>query len=193
MIPGVIYGHGLENVSFAISAHDLNLVLARGEHVVEMDLAGQKDHYLLKGVQRDAMDMRVVHVDFARVSLDETVQVTVPVILRGKPAGEVDGGVLTQGLTELTIECVVTNIPDEVRVRINELKVGQTLRVKDLPPIPGGKVLSNPEAMVATCQLVAAEPEPTAVAAVEGEGEAAVEPEVIGKGKEEKEEEAGEE
>jgi large subunit ribosomal protein L25 len=190
MIPGIIYGHGKENVSFAISAHDINLVLGHGEHVVEMDLAGEKGHYLIKSIQRDALDMAVVHVDFTRVNLDETVQVTVPVILRGKPAGEVEGGVLTQGLTELTIECVVTNIPEEVRVRVNDMKVGQMLRVKDLPPIPGGKVLNNPESMVASCQFVAEEVEAPAVAAAEGEE--AAEPEVISKGKEE-EAEAGEE
>jgi large subunit ribosomal protein L25 len=186
MVPGVIYGHGKENVSFAISAHDIGLVLGHGEHVVEMDLGGETSHYLIKSIQRDALDMAVVHVDFARVNLDETVQVTVPVVLRGKPAGEVEGGVLTQGLTKLSIECLVTNIPEEIRVRVNDMKVGQVLRVKDLPAIPGGKILSNPESMVATCQLVAEEVEaPAAVA--EGEETAAAEPEVIAKGKEEEE------
>jgi len=177
MVPGIIYGHGKANVAFATSAHDLELLLSHGEHLVEMDLDGEKDHYLIKAVQRDAFDHLAIHVDFARVSLDETVEVNVPLVLRGTPAGEVDGGVLTPGVTELALECVVTNIPDEIAVRVSELKIGDSLRVADLPETEGITVLTPGETVVASCRMVAEE-----VEAEEAEGEEAAEPEVIGKG-----------
>ena len=41
MVPGIVYGHGKANVPFVTSAHDLELVLAHGEHLVEMELGGK--------------------------------------------------------------------------------------------------------------------------------------------------------
>lgn len=181
LVPGIIYGHGGENVPFATSGHSLALLLSHGERLVEMELDGEKANYLIKNVQRDAFDHEVIHVDFTRVSLDETVELTVPVVLRGTPAGETDGGVLTPGVTEIIVTCMVTNIPDEIRVRVNDLKLGDTLRVKDLPAIEGGTILTDGEAMVASCQLVAEEVKVEEPA----EGEVSTEPEVIGKRDEE--------
>ena len=175
MVPGIIYGHGEANQPFAVSAHDLNFVLNHGERVVALDLDGSQSNYLIKAVQRDAYDHDVIHVDFTRVDLDETVEVSVRVILRGTPAGEVDGGVMTQGLTELALECTVTNIPEEIRVRVSDMQVGDTLRVKDLPPVDGGRVLTDGDMIVATCKLVTEAPE------VAEEAEEPTEPEVIGK------------
>ena len=57
----------------------------------------------------------MIHVDFARVSLDEKVEVTVPLELKGTPKGEADGGVLQQIISELEVECLVTDIPDVIR------------------------------------------------------------------------------
>ena len=187
-VPGVIYGHGRENVSFAISAHDLKGLMQQGERLVELDLDGQKDHYLIKQVQYDAFGHEVIHVDFTRVNLDETVQVTVPVVLRGTPAGATEGGVLVPGLAEIEIECPVVNIPEEIRVRLNDLKVGDLLRVRDLPAMEGVKYLADAEAMIAGCQLVAEE---VAAPAAAVEAEETTQPEVIGKGKKEEEGEEG--
>ena len=175
-------------MSFAVSAHDLNQVIKHGEHVVEMVLDGQPGNYLIKAVQYDAYGDELVHADFVRVRLDETVQVTVPVILRGAPAGAVEGGVLVPGLLELRVECLVTNIPEDVRVRVNDLKIGDVLHVKDLPPMEGVEILNDPEAILASCTMVTEEEVAAPVVAVEGEE--TTQPEVIGKGKKEEEGEA---
>ncbi len=176
MIPGVIYGHGEANAFFSIDKHDLDIVLKRGERLVELELSGKKETCLIKAVQRDAFGHQVVHVDLTRVDLNETVQVTVPVVLRGVPKGEAQGGVLTPGVQSLSIECVVTNIPDEIRVDVRELDINGILRVHDLPPIPGGKILTNPEVVVASCSVIT-----EAEVAAPVPGEEVAEPEVIGR------------
>jgi len=180
LVPGVVYGHGQENQLFALNAHDLGLVLQHGERVVEMSLDGAIATYFIKAVQRDAFDHNAIHVDFTRVDLDERIEVTVAVVLRGLPAGEADGGVLTPGVMEVTVQCAARDIPEDMRVRVNELKVGDTLRVKDLPAIEGVEIVSDPEGIVASCQLLAEPEEEEAPVA-----ETPAEPEVIGKGKEE--------
>lgn len=182
LVPGVVYGHGETNVSFTVTRHDLDLLLSHGEHLVELDVDGKRDTCLIKAVQRDAFQHVVVHLDLARVDLNETVQVTVPVVLRGTPKGEVQGGVLIPGAAALTVECVVTNIPEEIRVNVRDLDVGDVMRVRDLPPLEGGRIVTNPDVVVVSCSIVLEAEVAPAV-----EGEEPVEPELIRREAEEEE------
>ena len=182
MTPGVIYGHGLANVAFAVNSHELELMVKHGELLVKLSLDGQEDNYLVKEVQRDAFDNEIIHVDFARVSLDETVEVTVPVTFKGTAAGEKEGGVLNYLLTSVAITCPVVKIPEEIIVRVSELKLGDVLHVGDLPH-EGFDFVTDDDVVVVSCSAVAEEPEAPA------EGEQPAEPEVIGRAKAEDENE----
>jgi large subunit ribosomal protein L25 len=128
--------------------------------------------------------MEVIHVDFARVSLDEKVEVTVPVELKGTPKGEADGGVLQQIIAELEVECLVTDIPDAIRHNVSEMAIDDVLHVKDLKMPTGVRPLQDAEAIVALVKEVIEEAAPVAA-----EAETA-EPEVIGRKPEEGEEAA---
>jgi len=175
-VPGIIYGHGEQPVAVALSRHDVELAVRHGERVLQVDLEGRTENVLIKDVQWDTFAQELAHVDLYRVSLDERVEVTVPIVLRGTPAGAADGGVLQQLISDVGIECVVTAIPEELRLSVVAMKVGDAMRLKDLK-LPEGAVLQGDgEAIVCSVTLVAEE-----VAAPAAEGEAAAEPEVIGR------------
>ena len=175
LIPAIAYGHGEENQAVSLSAHDIEPIIRRGEHLVKCELDGKEQNFLIKDVQYDFMGQTIIHVDLARVNLDERVDVTVPIVLRGVPVGvESEEGVLRQQLAELSIQCVVTNIPEELRVSVLEMHVGDMLRVADLELPEGITTTEDPEAVVASVSVVAEE-----VVAPTAE-EAEVEPEVIG-------------
>ena len=75
-------------------------------------------------MQYDHLGMEVLHVDFARVDLNERVKVSIPIELRGTPKGVSEGGgVLTQVITDMEIECVVTEIPDVFRHSVAEMEL----------------------------------------------------------------------
>ena len=189
LIPAIIYGHGEENVSVSLSAHDIVLAIQHGEQLVEGDVDGSRQNFLIKEIQYDYMGTRVIHVDLTRVNLDERVTVTVPVVLRGTSVGvENENGVLTQHLDEIECECLVTEIPEELRVAINELHVDEMLRVSDMELPEGMTHGLDPETPVASVAVIAEEEEEEAPAE---EGEEAAEPEVIGEKKEEEEGEEG--
>src|SRR5262249_28485676 len=116
------------------------------------------------------------------VDLNERVKVTVPLELKGTPKGESEGGVLTQVLADLEIECVVTDIPDAIRHNVAEMGLDSVLHVKDIALPNGAKGLQDGELIVATVR-VPLEVVETPAAPVEG----AAEPEVITKGKGEEE------
>lgn len=180
-IPGILYGHGQSPEAMSLDQHDLDLAIKHGERLLEIELEGKTENALIKEVQYDTFGQKVLHIDLARVNLDELVKVTVPVVLRGIPVGAEEGGVLHQVSAQVEIECMVRSIPDDIRVTVNHLKVGDVLHMSDLPLPEGTKLLSDANGIVCTVTVVAEE----AVVAPVEEVPAAGEPEVIGAKKEE--------
>ena len=180
LIPAVIYGHGKDCLSVTLNEHDFNLAMHHGERLLEVDLEGKTENVLIKDVQYDTYGQVVLHVDLTRVNLDERVEVTVPIVLRGTPAGSADGGVLQQSAAEARIECVVTGIPEDVRLQVNDLNVGDSLTMADLELPEGATLLDEPDTTICTVIVIAEEEEAPAE-----EEQGAAEPEVIGEKKEE--------
>jgi large subunit ribosomal protein L25 len=174
-IPGVVYGHKEAVVTVTLPKKELVTHLNHGAHLFELGVDGKAETCLVKEVQYDHLGAEVLHVDFARVSLDETVDVTVPLELKGEPKGEADGGVLQQILSELEITCRVTDIPDVIRHNVSNMALNDVLHIKDLKLPEGVKVNQDEDQIVATVREIQEE-----VAATPGE-EGSAEPEVIGR------------
>ena len=184
LIPGILYGHGEETLSLTFQSHEVELAVLHGERLLTIDVEGQSENALIKEIQYDTFGQDILHLDLTRVDLNERVEVTVPVVLRGTPAGLDEGGVLQQVTNDVNIECLVRSIPEEFRVMINELNVGDSLQLSDIELPEDAKLLDDPDTVLCSMNVVAEEE----VAVAEEEGEGAGEPEVIG----EKAEEEGE-
>ena len=186
LIPGVIYGHGRKTQPITMSEHDVEFAVFHGERLLEIELDGKKENVLIKEVQYDTFGQEVIHVDLARVRLDERVEVTVPIVLRGTPAGVSENGVLQQAANEVTLDCLVSQIPEEISLQVTELQVGEARYMRDLPLPEESKLVSDGEAMVCSI-VVLAEEEALPEAEV-----AAAEPQIIGEKPQEDQQEAEE-
>ena len=183
-IPGVVYGHKEAVVTVTLPKVETVRHLDHGAHLFDLDIEGKSEKVLVKEVQYDHLGIEVLHVDFARVSLDEKVEVTIPLELKGEPKGQADGGILTQVLNELHVECLVTEIPDVIRHSVSDMKLNDVLHVKDIK-LPAGVVAKHDaEQIVASVRAIV---ETTDAAAVV---ESSSEPEIIGKKKEDGEADA---
>lgn len=177
LIPAVVYGHKEAVVPVSLPKKETVNHINAGAHLFDLQLGGKSEKCLVKEVQYDHLGIEVLHVDFARVSLDEKVEVTVPLELKGTPKGEADGAKLQQLIVDLHIECLVTDIPDVIRHNVSELGKDEVVHVRDLKLPAGMKVLLDGEVILATCREIL---EQAASTAAEGTAE----PEVIGKKKE---------
>lgn len=173
-IPGVMYGHKEATVPLAVKAEDLWSLIRHGQRVVDVRLEGKTEKCLIREVQWDVFGREVLHVDLTRVSADERIRVTVPIHLRGNAPGVAAGGVLDQPMHTLEVECPALEVPEAIRVNIQDLQLDQAIHVKDLKLPPGVKALADGEAVVVQCVKPAEE-----APAAEAEGPA--EPEVIGR------------
>lgn len=180
-VPAIVYGHKQDPLAVALETHDVEQHLSHGAHLVNLDVQGKVQPCLIKDAQYDHLGAELVHLDLARVDLNEKVKVHVTLDLRGTPKGAAEGGQLRQSLMELEVECLVTHIPENIRVNVADLALNQVLYVKDLQLEAGIVSVTDSESVVATCRLPLAAIEGATDAAAPVEG--AAEPEVIAKGK----------
>jgi len=181
-IPAILYGHGQENVALEVSMEGLGDLIRHGTRLVNL-VGALREQAFLREVQWNTWGTHVLHVDLTRVSEHEKVKVEVPVELRGEAPGVKQGGVVTQHIHELEIECEVASIPEKLFVGVSHLNLGDRILVENLELPPTVSVLADPELIVVECH------EPVEEAEVEAAAEGA-EPEVIGRKAEEEEEAA---
>ncbi len=172
-IPAILYGHGEQNVSLSVAQEQFAAALRHHSRLV--DLTGAvNESALIRDMQWDTYGLEVLHVDFARVSADERIDVNVSVELRGQAPGLKEGGVIQHMLHELQIECLAVAIPDRIQVSLSKLNKGEHILAGQIELPPGVKLLSDPEQIVVHCVEPAAEVETEA-------GAESAEPEVIGR------------
>ena len=185
MIPAELYGHNEPNVHLAVKLDEILRLLQHGVQLVSLAVDGKAERALVKETQHDYAGDGLMHVDFARVALDEKVKVEVALDFHGTPAGLAHGGILEYQLNEVEVECLPMAIPESIRVDVERLELNETLHVRDLAAPEGVKILADPEAIVAAVR-------PPKIEAAEAPAvEEITEPEVIGEKK--REEEAEEE
>jgi large subunit ribosomal protein L25 len=127
---------------------------------------------LVRELQRTPVGGDLLHADLYTVDLAQKVHVQVPVHLEGTPEGVKFGGILDHTLREIEFECLATSIPEEIRVDVSSLEIGQSLHVRDLNLPPGVDLVSDPELAVVLVAAPAAEEEVVAPEAEVAEGEA---------------------
>jgi len=156
-IPGIVYGKGKDNVQVSLDAGEFNRLLATtgvGQLVNLEVVVGdevQSRPTLLKDVQYDPVVGDVLHVDFHEVALDEPIKTFVEIVLVDEGEGTTrDGGIVSQLLREIEVECLPTNIPDQVSVNVTGLSIGDSVTVGDLEKLPGVEFITPAEEIVVT-------------------------------------------
>ncbi len=188
--PAVIYGRGRESEALVLDAAVLSRLISHitSSTPVEVTVEDREPvRALIREVQRNPIRPEdILHVDLYEIHAGETIQLSVPLHLEGIPEGVRNfGGVLDQAMRELEIKVLPRHIPERVDVDVTALEIGQAIYVSDLD-VPNAEILADPS--VAVCSVIAprAVEEETPAETLEDE---AAEPEVIGKAKDEEDEE----
>jgi large subunit ribosomal protein L25 len=178
LLPAIVYGHHQDAVNVTVASKPFTEALKKGAHVFELGLDGKKENALLKDVQYDHLGMHIIHVDFARVDLNEKVTVTVGIELKGDAPGEKAGGIVQQTLSDIELECLVTEIPDGIVYNVSNLQLDESVHVRDLPLPAGVTAVTDGDQIVAVCHAIKEAipeeevvPEPEVIKRGPGEGE----------------------
>ncbi len=183
-VPAIIYGHKLAPVPISLPRESIWEMIKKSIHLAELDLGGTSETVLVRDVQWDHLGKEIIHVDFARVSAEETIETEVRLDVRGTPPGVGEGGVLEQPVHAVSVTCRAGAIPDSIRVDVGGLHLGEGIHVRELSLPEGVTVKADPDLLLVHVVARAAPAEPTPAP----EAEAAVQPEVIKPERKEKEE-----
>jgi large subunit ribosomal protein L25 len=189
MVPVSVYGGEGGSVAALAPIRELAAILRSdsGRNTIfTLDIEGLgASEVMFHDRQIDPVRGRLIHADLTRLVKGQKIEVTVPLHLTGEPIGVRDEqGVLEQIIREIEIRCEPRAIPDVVNVDVSNLGVHDVLHISDIQVAEGIEILNAADTVIATVGIVKEE-----AAAPVAEVEGAVEPEVIGKGKKEDEEE----
>jgi len=150
---------------------------------------GNEARVLAKNVQLDPITHHPLHADFYRVNMDRKIKVTVPISLRGESRGvKQDGGVLDFVHREIEVEVLPANIPDTILVDITNLGIGDAVHVRDLAADAAWAPVTDADLMILhVIAIKVAEEATPAEGAAAAATAGAAEPEVMKKGKTDKE------
>jgi len=194
-LPAIVYGTGSQSISVTVEPKALSRILhsdSGANTLITLRVEGESEaRVLVKEYQLDPITHDLLHADFYRVAMDKVIQVTVPITLKGDAKGvKLQGGIVDFVTRQIEVECLPGDIPDQIDVDITELMMNDGVRVRDLAT--GGKwtSLTEPETLIVHLVAPRAEEAPAADAAAEAAAPGTpAEPEVIKKGKTDKDEE----
>jgi len=133
-IPGIFYSFdSKESIAFYMNNKTLLEAKKSGARIFNISVGSKKQNVIFKSVQYHPVTDIVLHVDLYGVDMNQAVSVQVQLKLEGNAAGVLnEGGVLVQSLNEIEIECLPSDIPENISVDISELGLGDSFKVEDL-------------------------------------------------------------
>jgi len=159
MVPATLYGQGTEPVAVAVEGRALRTALGTDaglNAVITLEIGKDKHTSIARELQLHPTRGNITHLDFVKISLTDRVDAAVSIELIGEPIGVKDeGGIVETVSSSVTVNAVVTNIPESIELDISALTVGDSVKMSDLPTIEGVDYLDDPDQTIATLTLPA--------------------------------------
>ena len=137
-VPAIVYGgtEAAEAIELDMNTMLLNLRKeAFHASVLTLNIEGKKQPVLLRDSQMHPYRAIVLHVDFQRVDANQKLHQKVPLHFINAdvaPGVKLSGGLVSHAMNELDISCLPANLPAFIEVDLKDLKVGQSIHVKEL-------------------------------------------------------------
>ena len=154
-VPCVLYG-GKEQIHFSTPALSLKgLVYTPNVYTVELNIDGTSYKAVMKDIQFHAVSDRINHIDF--LELDDNIKITleVPVKVSGNAVGVRAGGQLVTKTRRLKVSALPKDLPDSIDISINELNIGDDIRVRDIK-LKGVEILNSPNSVLTAVKITRA-------------------------------------
>ncbi|MFH0944191.1 MAG: 50S ribosomal protein L25 [Planctomycetota bacterium] len=176
-VPANLYGHGKPSASLSVDRRELADALGGNAQFMEVTIDGESDTALIREIQYDTYGLQVLHIDFERANIDEPIEISVPIILRGRSKGVQEGGILERFMDHMEIKVAPRYMPETFEVSVAALEIGDSILVGSVEIPESAVLVDDPERPI--CAVLA----PRVEAELVGEGAevaAGEEPEVVG-------------
>ncbi len=141
-IPAVLYGQKADSIMLSIDFKEFEQIVKKANvGSVLLNLQIQNGETLtrpamIKELQTNPVSGAFVHIDFYEIDMQRKINVSVPVVTRGKSAGVEEGGLLQIIRREIELFCLPTAIPESIEVDISDLTIGDSIHIREIA-LPG--------------------------------------------------------
>ena len=151
-VPCVLYGGG-DHIHFYVYSPDFKaLVYTPNTYKVQLTIDGKKYMSILHDMQFHPVNEAILHADFLAVDEKKPITVSIPVLIEGNSPGVRAGGKLIQKIQRLKIKGLISNIPDSINVNIDQLDLGQSIKVKNVE-VSNIELLDNKDNAIVTVKM----------------------------------------
>ena len=146
MVPAIVYGDEKETLNIKLKLNELTKASENElfyTQVLLINTEGKEEKVVLKELQRDPAKGKFLHADFQRVSSKTKLKVIIPVnfVNEEECAGvKIDGGVVAKAIREIEIMCLAGNIPESIDVDIENLNLGDSIRLTEISLPEGSEI-----------------------------------------------------
>ena len=170
-IPGIYYSHdSKESIPFLVTEKVLREALKSDSQVYKINVGSKLRDVIIKTIQYHPITEAMLHIDLYGVDMDTKVTVKVPIIITGQAIGvKEEGGVLNQSMTELDIECLPSDIPQNIEVDISNLAIGDTMRLENITTADNLTLVGDSDMLIASVVAPAKQEEEVIESEDEGE------------------------
>lgn len=175
MVPAILYGRGAVPKKIILDSSTLKKALSGGTNVLlDLQIKGEngssQETVMVKELQRHPLQRDfILHADLMRISLQEKLEVKVPLNFAGEARGVKEGGVFQAQIREVSVRCLPADIPEYIDVPIDDLGIGEVITIADLKLPEGLEILEDENETVASVLAPHAEKVEAEEAVEEGE------------------------
>ncbi|MFU8832673.1 MAG: 50S ribosomal protein L25, partial [Wenzhouxiangella sp.] len=162
--------------------HDSVLHMAAEESfhasILELKVGKNRQKVVLRDLQRHPFKPTLIHIDFLRISDDQTVRISVPIHFANEEKSEaarMAGVVISHQITEVEVDALPKDLPEFLEIDLVDLKPGESVMLSQI---------KLPEGVSIPSLAVSADNDQQAVAAIfiragQGTGELAAEADAV--------------
>ena len=146
-VPGIIYGEDKDPQMLTLSANEMGKAMQQEafySQIIDLSIDGKKEQAVVRDLQRNPANERLLHIDFLRISANKTINVSVPLHFLNEEACigvKIEGGTLTHNMTEVEITCLPAALPEYIEVDMAEVAAGVSIHLSELI-IPEGVAIA---------------------------------------------------
>lgn len=133
-VPGILYGKNVNNFMFEVGELELDkeITSVGGHGVINTSIDGKEYKTLIKEIQRDAVNHKIIHIDLQELSNESKITTEVPLIFMGEDKVMKNGGIIQKEKNNVKVQCYAENIPKYINVDLSKMIMGDTYRVSDI-------------------------------------------------------------
>ena len=148
LVPAIVYGGDRDPAMVTIDHNEFIHELENDAiytQVIELRVGDKKQDVILRDLQRHPYKNKIMHADFFRIDENKPIKVVVPVHVDNADTCvgvKMDGGMMTQLVTEIEIIALPKNLPEYLVIDAAEVHLGDTLHLTDIQMPEGVEIVA---------------------------------------------------